>query len=437
MAQKDLEMPSEGTSDGESGESHDASPETKPLLGGKAARRSSLSYLKYSEDWQEIHCQGHDEQKLSEDTINEFTYDPNALLTGFSWLRLDSTIWKSWSLWASMGVFLITVVAVTAIVVLLVHDPAALTIEWFLKVTYFLNFFVALLIGYFMRDSIHRWHECVEGFLELGDSIRKLCMQLEALGVPQNRVDLCSRYGLLSGWILKMQMVQEEFTLDEEAAQKLRYALCLKPGQKHRGCAPRLDPQELNLLSQAADPVHILISWIMSLLASMSEDGDIPAMPTPVFGRIMELPQAMYKGIRKVRNNVNTRTPFLYVRTLATIVQTNIIMNAICLGLVLGSIVSMAMVHHDLHYINPKVHPSQLVEDTGFGLVALVVCSFGPLIFLALTEVSIALSQPFATKFGQIPVSSIMLKVEEDLADMKMLTAELPHWKRPYFKHPA
>merc|ERR1719421_2235518 len=145
-------------------------------------------------------------------------------------------------------------------------------------------------------------------------------------------------------------------------------------------------------------------SWITPLVARMAEDGEIPAMATPTYGRIMNLAQDAHDGIRHVRTNISIRAPFVYVHMLASLVHINNIMNALCFGLVLGITVSGHLVHWGFHMYEPKVRGNQVERDSSFCFVTFFVCTCGPFLYQAITEISLALTQPFASSYGRIPV---------------------------------
>merc|ERR1719162_2813009 len=100
--------------------------------------------------------------------------------------------------------FRLTAVAacVSIFTVLAVPNPAVMKVGRFADVSKFLNVVVGLLLGFFLSSSMDRWHDCVNGFLTLLDSIRNLQMQFVALGVPEAQTVLCLRWGFASAWLL-------------------------------------------------------------------------------------------------------------------------------------------------------------------------------------------------------------------------------------------
>merc|ERR1719210_680549 len=70
----------------------------------------------------------------------------------------------------------------------------------------FLNVFVGLLLGFFLKSSMNRWYGCVNAFLELLDAVRSMQMQMTALGVAHERSEKLSRYGILSAWLLHLSL---------------------------------------------------------------------------------------------------------------------------------------------------------------------------------------------------------------------------------------
>jgi len=372
--------------------------------------------------------------------FDEMAYHPASLLSWYSLLLPRGSIWRSSHLWTTMAQLFLVNIIVAVLVILVVPDPLSLKIENFLKISYFLNFFVGLLVGFFMKTSLERWHECAQGFLELGDSIRNLQMQFHALGVPEERNDLCVRYGLLSGWFLKLQLVEEMMPAKEMPAARANMwkALTAAPHQEGRlGCTPLLERDEMAMIREISDPAGVMWTWITSLIARMAEDGQIPGMATPTYGRIMNLAQDAHGGIRHVRTSVSVRAPFVYVHMLASLVHINNILNALCFGLVLGVAVSGHLIHRGWHFYSPRASGNDVERDAGFCFVAFFVCTCGPILYQAITEISVSLTQPFASAYGRIPIDRLMHNLAEDLRDGKAMALHCPHWQHPSFQVPS
>lgn len=412
--------------------------ETQPLLGGESETKPQSSFLdcckRRSSEGGDVNQKELDEV---EPITDEMTYQPGSLLRWSSLLLPTGSIWRSRHLWFTMLKLAGIAFVICAVVVLTVPDPVSLKIEHFLKISYFLNFFVGLCVSFFMKSSLERWHDCTEGFLELGDAIRNLHMQFQALGVPEERADMCIRYGLLSGYFLRSQLVYETQSPKEiqETKQRMWEAITSTSTKVAKGISPKIDHDELKLLMTVSDPAGVMWNWISSLVARMAEDGEIPGMATPTYGRIMNLCQDAHDGIRHVRSSISVRAPFVYVHMLASLVHINNLLNAFSLGLVFGVAASGHLMHSGHHPVfKEAVRGNQVERDASFCGVTVLVCTLGPLFYQAITEISIALSQPFASKFGKIPVDRLLHILEEDLSDGKVVSRQLPHWERPRFK---
>ena len=60
---------------------------------------------------------------------------------------------------------------------------------------------------------------------------------------------------------------------------------------------------------------------VTSLLTRMAADGEVPAMPTPTYGKIMSLADQAYGGIREVQGAICVQPPYVYVQTIAMLVN--------------------------------------------------------------------------------------------------------------------
>merc|ERR1719321_2260004 len=93
----------------------------------------------------------------------------------------------------------------------------------------------------------------------------------------------------------------------------------------------------MQTMQKVSDRAGLCWVWVASLLGRLAQDGDIPPMASPTYGRLITLAQVVNDGIRKVRVSVAVQSPFVYVHTLAMLVHINNIFCAISFGSVLGT----------------------------------------------------------------------------------------------------
>merc|ERR1712137_693383 len=171
-------------------------------------------------------------------------------------------------------------------------DPTHLDASKFSAITAVLTLFVTLMLSFFLSSSVSRWISCVSGFLDLFNSIRNLAMQLHALGVEKERIDLCLRYGVLSAKFLihELRCLQ----LNDEQKQRAKVALwkSLKKGKN------AIHDKEKVAVEHLGDKPGQMWTWVDSLIGRMAMDGDIPPMASPTYGRIMNLAQSAQHGLR-------------------------------------------------------------------------------------------------------------------------------------------
>merc|ERR1719297_523964 len=163
-------------------------------------------------------------------------------------------------------------------------------------------------------------------------------MQMTALGVAQEKALILSRYGVLSAWLLHLSLNMESndekksANPDKEEQERIE-----KVWQKLEQFRPQLVlPQEKEKLKLHKESYALLWTWVASLIGRMSQDGEIPPMASPTYGRILNIVQQAYGSIRDVRALHLIKTPFIYIHTLAILVHVNNILNAIAFGLVCG-----------------------------------------------------------------------------------------------------
>jgi len=375
------------------------------------------------------------------------TYQTSDLSSWGCMLAYAGTVWRRPSLWKVFLQLILLSFVVAVLTLLIVEDHAVLQVGRFAEISKFLRVFVGLLLGFFISSSVQRWWQCADGFLALFDAIRNLQMQLYALGVAEANIDTCIRYGVLSAWILNMQLHTEALQDKphrESAEQAMWDELGIDPT-----LADGLDltfavlkPDEKLLLEKVHDPAGLLWMWVGSFLGHMAEEDEIPGMATPTYGRLMNLAQDAHGGIRLVRSSITVQAPYIYVQMLASLVHVNNIFNAVSFGLTSGAAVGTmlsaagAMSHLKQPSASDAATPGQAARDGQTLIVSFFFSVFGPFVYQALLEVSIAIAQPFSNKDGEIPTWRLLQKLETDLHDGKKMARNTP-WEAPMFKQPA
>jgi len=359
-------------------------------------------------------------------------YDITRITSWGAFCMVKGCAWDNHSLWRCMGLALLLSVAV-ATGAFFMPDAVLVKPEKLEKLGTFLNVFVGLLLGFFLASSMNRWYGCVNAFLELLDAVRSMQMQMTALGVAHERSETLSRYGILSAWLLHLSLNLESDegasgkSVKGEAQDNDRVGKLWEKLDQHR---PQLAlPQEKQKLMQHQECYALLWTWVASLIGRMSQDGEIPPMASPTYGRILNIVQEAYGSIRNVRALQMIKAPFIYVHTLAILVHVNNILNAISFGLVLG--ITFSGTFADEKYSIGKRQRAHLYSSLFmqfcFSMVA-------PILYLALLDVSVCISQPFTHHDAKIPAMKFIRSLEEDLKNAAQMGDNPPHWEKPYFK---
>jgi len=362
-----------------------------------------------------------------------------------SWKAFGITytaIWVSKDLWIMMLHLCCVAVLVSLCTLLLVPNPEAQKVSKFTDVSKFLNVVVGLLLGFFLSSSMNRWYGCVNGFLELLDAIRNLQMQFTALGVPEHEAFLCLRWAFASAWLLYGQLLVEgkqvaNHSSDHELMWKLmgeKKAPCDTTGQ-----AKLLTESEIDFLSTTRDPPGIVFMWIAALIGRLAQDGWIPPMASPTYGRIMNLCQNGHAGIRQVRASISVQAPLNYSHMLATLVHLNNLLNAVTLGIVAGLSFGTVLSAHNVH-IYPSARSANTMmreseQDLQNLMVTVFYCTLGPVLYQALLTISMHLAQPFYAEDSRMPLHRLLHQLEVDMCNGKDAAKHLP-FPRPAFKQP-
>jgi len=328
--------------------------------------------------------------------------------------------------------------------VLVLPNPAAMKVAKFTSVSKFLNVVVGLLLGFFLSSSMNRWYSCVNGFLELLDAIRNMQMQLVALGVPEKETMLCLRYGFASAWLLYSQLlIEAKHQSTHEESSRERDEMWLKFTTQiaqidPSGTQTLLEHDEEKVLRLTRDPPGMMWMWVAALIGRMAQDGWIPPMASPTYGRVMNLCQSAHGGIRQVRAAISVQAPLTYTHMLATLVHVNNLLNAMTFGVVSGVAAGCALQasgykQYGLHYQGEAASSRETTQDWQNMAVTFLYCFFGPLLYQALLLIAMHLAQPFDSIEARIPLDRLLNQLEIDMVNGREVLDAMP-FERPCFK---
>lgn len=386
--------------------------------------------------------------------VDTMTYDSTVLKTWqVFWVKGVRCVWHKAAFWKMMALLMTVSFFFAVLVFFSTNDPGQVQGSKFKEIGLFLRVFVGLLLGFFLTSSVSRWYASVNGFMELFDAVRNMQMQLLALGVPAERRFQLIRYGYISGYLLdktlsiarlmeskERQVALEEMweeLISEEHADNNQLFL----EQKRE----MITAEEAVLLKEAEDPAGMMWYWVASLVGRLAQDGVIPPMASPTYGRIMNLAQTAHGGIRHVKQNVTVQAPFIYVHMLSALVHVNNLICAISFGISFGTTVSSMYAYQN--------KPIPLLEEAGYNVkksswkdvtadienlvIMVFIGVFGPFLYQCLLEVSIEIAQPFANPECSIPTGTFLRMLKGDLDDAQDILKTPPGWEPPCFKPPA
>jgi predicted membrane chloride channel (bestrophin family) len=321
------------------------------------------------------HLRRKKETKESIDYRHDVMMYKNTYLTNFEAFKLGPhSVWRNPDLWSMMARLGVVVILTAVLTICTVPDPAGLQIGKFSDASKFLSVVIGLLMGFFLKDAAQRWHDCVNGFLQLLDAVRNMCMQLDVLGVPLERSLIVNRFGLASAWLLygDLLMGWKKFSVSAPKGADMElwdHLASRSVDLDGKGKIPLLLDDEVEFLKTMRDPPGMMWMWISNLVGKLSQDGYIPGMATPTYGRIMNLCQNGHGGMRSVRASVSVQAPLPYTHTLAILVHINNLINAILLGLVLGVQLGVVVASWDLKIAGVPIYRAhatnnEVVKDT-------------------------------------------------------------------------
>jgi len=399
--------------------------EKQPLLSDKNQEHKAFGSVEEAESQNASDCEGNDE-RVDHDEWDSTRYDISLMTSWNTFAMTKGAVFDNPTTWRCMTFTIILAVCVAAGT----HQSVNVGLinpERFQTMGTILNVFVGLLMGFFLSSSKNRWYGCINAFLQLLDAVRNMQMQMIALGVDRDRTEMLTRYGILSAWLLHLslnnsnqksghdkKLETESSNLEKRWAQleQVRPHL-VKPGEKQR-------------LWHHRECYALLWTWVASLIGRMSQNGEIPPMASPTYGRIIEIVESAYGSIRQVGELTLVKAPFVFVHALAVLVHVNHILNAISFGLVMGLTTQVVMVEAENKL-------SELPRLLGCLFMQFCMSMVAPFLYLCLLDVCVCLSQPFTYQETKIPALQFIKSLEEDVASA-LVMADNIKWEKPCFK---
>jgi len=345
--------------------------------------------------------------------------------------RVNGTVWSSERLSSMLVKLLCVSMIVGACAFFLMPDPTLLDATKFSGITAILSLFVSLMLSFYISSSVSRWLVCVGGFEDLFNAIRVVSMQLSAIGVRQDRTRLCLRYAVLSAHFLIYDL---ECMRASKYVKEEKWNLLMDTLEKNPSIYSTVLPEEKSLFASCSDRPGQMWLLISSLLGRMAADGDIPAIETAAFARLMQLAQLAQEGLRTIRNSVVVQTPYIYVHMLACLVHLNCILLACNLGLAVGTSAHGIREYMNHYYYDDKTVPEEQIVPLTTLIQTLIVevakGFFAPVLYQAFFDIGISISSPFLHLEAAVPVGRFMEGIEQDLLDSERLAESPPTWTK-------
>mmetsp|Transcript_132074 Transcript_132074/g.257364 ORF Transcript_132074/g.257364 Transcript_132074/m.257364 type:complete len:430 (-) Transcript_132074:23-1312(-) len=403
--------------------------EKQPLLSARSAKSDRSCWWQTSSDSLEEFQEGPDEDEEWDSTA----YDLSTVTSWHALFMLKRTAFNHSSLWKCFGCSMLLSTAVALVCFFVPNLVGFLNFEKLQKLSTFLNVFVGLMISFFLSSAMTRWYVCVNSFCELLDAVRTMQMTLIAVGAfgcQKERCDTVCRYGILSAWLLFLSLDAQ--TPGQKEASPLQIQ------EQTNGIWQQLEttrphlfvPKEKTVLMQHQDSYALLWTWVASLIGRMAQDGDIPPMTSPTYGKLLTTIQQAYGCIRDTRGVLLIKSPFIFIHTLGVLVHTNNVLNAICFGLVLCASTTASLGASSLELADRKVRAKIYARL----IMQLLVSMLGPVLYLAIFNVSVCVNQPFIYQEAKIPALRFLKFAELDLAGAAAIGNNPPSWGRPHFK---
>jgi hypothetical protein len=256
--------------------------------------------------------------------------------------------------------------------------------------------------------------------------------RLVCFGVPPDKQFEVLRLGCLSAEILYSQLTHTTAASGERDQESSVSGFAGDGALSMHDKFTTLRKEEVECLAQVDDAAPALWMWLCAYLHSLSEEGWVPDQGSAAFAALMRSSQEAHNAIREIRATVCCQAPFIYTQMLACLVHINNILSAVSFGFSLS-----VMGSHKIHRWGKKdnlltnAEVSTQLQDV---FVGFVFCALGAIIYQALFEVAVAVSQPMSD-FGALMPMRRMLKIleielKEGIEAAKRFPGQKPRFKK-------
>jgi hypothetical protein len=367
--------------------------------------------------------------------LDTMTYQISGLVSWEVFTGYPCTVWDNDTLWYMMRRLVGVALLVAVVEFMIVPDPIGMDPTLFDSVGTMLNVFVGLLLSFFLTSNVNRWIQIVNGFLNLFNSTRNLQLVMHAFGAKRENSDRVLRYCVLSGHFVTRDLQQ---CVMPKAQREPAAAKMWEDLEQSETTYSKLLPEEREQLQGVEDPSGMCWTWVMSMLGRMSQDGELPPFGAGTFGMVLTNACNAKKGMDGLRDCIKVQMPFVYVHTVATLVQLNNLLAAVSLGLTIGATLggTCARFNKTLKiYEEPMTHEQRpIMEDIQEVLVQLFRCFVAPVLYQAFFEIGVSIASPFYSEDGTIPAERLLARLERDLLDSSEKADSPPGWVAPCMK---
>jgi len=367
-------------------------------------------------------------------------YDIKPLPTWAAFTFWRGSAWVNPALWNAVMLMALISATVAVVASFFPYHTNIVRMDMLLKLGTLFTVVIGFLLGMFISSAMQRWYESTGAFMTLLDSVRNMQTQLTALGVESELKDTVIRYGLLSAWLLNLNLQthcvnkpgQEEPDMTDEMMQTPRNIREIwRQLDKMR---PNIvSPKERRMLMRYNESYSLLWTWVASLVGRMASDGDIPPMATPTYGRILDIIKTAYASIRKTQAPFLIKAPFIYMHTLSLLVQVNNFINAAIFGIVLGKMIPY-LIFNAGQLREHRLSEVRAPDTFAYVFVAFCLNLVVPALYLTLLDASTSTSQPFKFMDAKVPLLRCIKDCEDDLRSAHLMAEEPPFWDKPVFK---
>lgn len=353
-----------------------------------------------------------------------YEYDHEGLLGWSSMCFWSSTIFVHRCVRFVIPCVMLVALGTASLTFLLVPEPRHFRASSFNEFVIYIKYFIALILGLFVKTCYARWWQSVTTFKVYLTSIKQLVYSLRAIRVREEFIDEIQRLCVASCYVLHAEVhnmpvksPDERYRRWQSSMQALVTRGLVKPQEQAELMKDYRQHAE-QLMGVHSTMVWTWIGEIVGVLRSQ------PNVTPPMYVRLLFLCEDCLAKVEDLKTLLLVQIPFPYAHMLAALVHAANILMAVSVGMTLGSEIDEIVNGEGspIKQQNPQLR--KLYPAIQMCMMQGVFLCVQPLLYQAFLVLAHWLSYPYGDEYFNMPTETFIDHMQLDLRAMVVTEQE-------------